>query len=427
MLGLRTEKAGPGQRQDLPGVHVAQSAPTAEQIVAQKLAQFGRSRRRFAHALAKRHNVQVPADAEQFFAAVESGNWERIDVAFRKINGGDASASQTDTRSSEVAHLWPAIIDAYGVAEQVHLWPAQKLLDYGNAILGSLRPGMVYVGGTDDGRWIPEFLNDTSGAESHIIITQNALAAGDYEDYLRLQYDGQLANLSDTESQQAFAQYVADAQKRLEHDQQFPDEPKQIRPGEDVRIVDGKAQVSGQVAVMSINELLLQNLMQKNPDLSFAIQESFPLNGTYANALPLGPLMELNAANQQNPFTSEKASQSLDYWRNAAQQVLTDPEASNSEATLRSYSHDVVATANLLAAHSFSGDAEEAYQLATQLWPGNPESVGRLANLLAAGGRDAEARQLLDNFAQNYPDEQQALERIRASTTLLWNTKPQGR
>jgi hypothetical protein len=90
-----------------------------------------------------------------------------------------------------------------------------------------------------------------------------------------LQYDDRLANLSEEESKRAFADYVADAQKRLEHDQQFPDEPKQIRPGEDVRIVDGKVQVSGQIAVMAINEKLLQALMQKKPDLTFAIQESF--------------------------------------------------------------------------------------------------------------------------------------------------------
>ncbi|MSU36329.1 MAG: hypothetical protein EXS36_14780 [Pedosphaera sp.] len=53
-------------------------------------------------------------------------------------------------------------MQALGVAEQVHEWPAQKFLDYGNGVLDSLRPGMVYVGGTDNGRWIPELLNDTS-------------------------------------------------------------------------------------------------------------------------------------------------------------------------------------------------------------------------------------------------------------------------
>jgi hypothetical protein len=29
---------------------------------------------------------------------------------------------------------------------------------------------MVYVGGTDNGRWIPELLNDTNDGERHIIV-----------------------------------------------------------------------------------------------------------------------------------------------------------------------------------------------------------------------------------------------------------------
>ena len=39
------------------------------------------------------------------------------------------------------------------------------------------------------------------------------------------------------------------------HDQQFPDEPKQIRPGEDITAIDRRLQVAGQVAVMAINEM----------------------------------------------------------------------------------------------------------------------------------------------------------------------------
>jgi hypothetical protein len=39
-------------------------------------------------------------------------------------------------------------------------------------------PGMVYVGGDDNGRWVPELINDTSDGEHHIVITQNCLADG---------------------------------------------------------------------------------------------------------------------------------------------------------------------------------------------------------------------------------------------------------
>src|SRR2546423_1124417 len=206
----------------------------------------------------------------------------------------------------------------------------------------SLRPGMVYVGGTDNGRWVPELLNETSGLDPHIIVTQNAFADSRYIEYMQTLYGERFSPLTSEDSQRAFQEYVTDAQRRLEHDQQFPNEPKQVRPGEAIRILDVKVQVSGQVAVMTINEKLLQTLMQKNPDLAFAMQESFPMRGTYADALPLGPLMELRALDGQNGFTPERAAQSLDYWRSTAQQLLSDPEANGSPAALKSYSHDAV-------------------------------------------------------------------------------------
>jgi hypothetical protein len=139
------------------------------------------------------------------------------------------------------------------------------------------------------------------------------LADARYLDYVGTLYGDRMVTLTQEDSQRVFQEYVADAQKRLEHDQMFPNEPKQVRPGEDIRAVDGKVQVSGQAAVMAINEKLLQTLMAKNPGLSFALQESFPLKGTYADALPLGPLMELHGQDGQNPFTVERAAQSLDY------------------------------------------------------------------------------------------------------------------
>jgi len=79
-----------------------------------------------------------------------------------------------------------------------------------------------------------------------------------------------------------------------------------------------------------------------------------------------------------------------------------------------------VAAANLLAAHNFSAEAEEGYRLATQLYPGNPESVSALAGLLANSGRGSEARQLLDAFALQYPDQLKDLKKLSAAAHVIW-------
>jgi hypothetical protein len=407
-----------GVQQAFPAEHRSDSttAATAEEIVASKVSQFARSRRELVRAIGRRLKKQVPPEVNKFFDAVESGRWDEIKAHWDALARRSGQYDYSTNDWAELDPFWPAVLDAYGVAEQAHEWPAQKLLDYGNAILGSLRPGMVYMGGTDNGRWIPELLNETS-SDQHIVVTQNALADARYLDFINTLYGDRFSALTPEDSQAAFQAYVADAQKRLEHDQKFPDEPKQVRPGEDIRMVDGKAQVSGQTSVMAINERLLQTLRQKNPDLSFAVEESFPLRGTYQDAVPLGPLMELGVSGDE--FTAERAQQSFQYWQAVAQEVLADPDATGSPAVLKSYSHDTVAAANLLAARNFPAEAEQAYRLGTQLWAGNPESVGGLADLLAQKGREAEARQLLGDFAQQYPDEQKNLERVSATWRLI--------
>ena len=49
------------------------------------------------------------------------------------------------------------------------------------------------------------------------------------------------------DSQHSFNDYLMDAQRRLQHDHDRPNEQRQIKPGEDVRLADNKVQVSGQV------------------------------------------------------------------------------------------------------------------------------------------------------------------------------------
>jgi hypothetical protein len=230
---------------------------TPEQIVAKKLALFAKRHRALVHKIADHYHLKVPSDVDRFFAAVEAGNWEEAHSIFHALRGGDQQQPGNGPASDDLRKFWRPILEAYGAAEQAQLWPAQQLLDYGNSVLGSLRPGMAYVGGTDPGCFIPTMLNETSDGDQHIVFTQNALADSSYIDYLNFLYGDQLNTLTADDNKNAFAQYTADAQQRLEHDQQFPDEPKQLLPGEDVKMVNGSLNVSGVTAVMAINEVLL--------------------------------------------------------------------------------------------------------------------------------------------------------------------------
>ena len=123
------------------------------------------------------------------------------------------------------------------------------------------------------------------------------------------------------DSQIAFQQYIADAQRRLQHDMQFPTEPKQIRPGEDVRVIDNKISVSGQVAVMAINGLLTKVIFDKNPDHEFFVEESFALDWMFPYLSPFGIIMKIN----REPLveiTQDMVKKDHDFWSQYSDRLI---------------------------------------------------------------------------------------------------------
>jgi len=152
------------------------------------------------------------------------------------------------------------------------------------------------------------------------------------------------------------------------------------------------------------------------------LEESFPFKSTYEGAVPLGAIMELRAQDGQNALTAERAAQSVDYWRSTAQQILSDPEASSSPETLKSWSKMAVGQANLFAQRNYTAEAEQTYRLSMEMWPRNIESVSNLSDLLLRTGRAVEAHRLVEDFARSHPDLTSALETLRPG--IIVTTKP---
>ena len=384
-------------------VHMGGVTSAPEQIVSGKVTQFANSRLKITQAMAKRFKVSFSAEVQAFFDAATAGKWEELNARFSSLK----KRRESGENAEDLNVLWGPILETLLIAECAHEWPAQKLLDYGDKVLGTLRPGMVYVGGTDPGRGIPTLLNETGDGERHIVLTQNALADNTYLQYVNFLYGDQMATLTPEESQHAFDEYIADAQKRFDHDQQFPEEPKQLQPGENVSLSDNRVQVSGQIAVMGINEKLLQAIMNKNQNLSFALEESFPLKSTYADAAPLGPIMELRVQNQESSFNQDTAAQASDYWKSLAQQFASDTEEPPDSLARKTYSKMAAAQANLLADHNYGADAEQAYRSAVEICPSSPEAVFGYINLLVQQSRFNEAIPIAERAVQAAPDYQQ--------------------
>ena len=126
---------------------------------------------------------------------------------------------------------------------------------------------------------------------------------------------------SGEDNQIAFNNYIADVQQRLQHDMSNPTAPRQIKPGEDVKIIDNRVQVQGQVAVMAINGLLTKVIFDKNPDHEFYVEESFPLDWMYPYLEPFGIIMKIN----RQPLAEldeEKMNRDHEYWSRYSERLI---------------------------------------------------------------------------------------------------------
>ncbi|MBI5384562.1 MAG: DUF1573 domain-containing protein [Verrucomicrobia bacterium] len=107
------------------------------------------------------------------------------------------------------------------------------------------------------------------------------------------------------DSQRCFADYMADAQERMKKGK--------LKPGEDVRVIDNRVQVSGQVAVMQINALLAKRIFDKNPERQFYVEENFPLDWMYPYLTPHQLILKLNRE-PVSQLTDAMVKADREYW-----------------------------------------------------------------------------------------------------------------
>jgi len=135
--------------------------------------------------------------------------------------------------------------------------------------------------------------------------------------------DREIYIASPEDSQHCFNEYLTDAQRRLQHDMQFPNEPKQIRLGEDVKVIENRVTVAGQVAVMAINGLLTKVMFDHNPKNEFYVEESFPLDWMYPHLTPYGVIMKINR--QPMPSLPEDAmDRDHQFWKQYSNRLTGD-------------------------------------------------------------------------------------------------------
>jgi len=288
--------------------HSASSWSLDKSGASTQLKQFVAAQEIQARALAKQDGNKLPSEFDAFYKAAETGDWQDATNLFGQMR------KHLDGDSSLLGSWWSATLDADGV-----FWtfpPGDKYaIAFGNDIIQSIPAGSIYFGGADPGRFVVTALMESHAAgKPFFMLSQNPLADVTYLHYLRAMYGGKIHTLTDEDAQKSFQDYKTDAQRRLSHDKQFPNEPRQLKPGEDVRLdSNGQIQLRGQMAVIGIRELLTKTIFDKNPDREFYFVEGFPLDWMYPYLEPHGLIMKINR--QQLPELSDEIVQrDSDYW-----------------------------------------------------------------------------------------------------------------
>jgi beta-lactamase regulating signal transducer with metallopeptidase domain len=290
-----------------------------EQVRSFSISKFDQSQKLAAGA-----DEQITPEFNRFFVAATNGDWQIVTNMYEDFKRRHPQYSHGTNESDE--HLstpyWSPVLEiCLAYDHLVNCDPKYTAL-FVDEVLRSVPAGSIYFGGTDPGRGLPTaFSKSHENGNPFFTLTQNALADGSYLEYLRSMYGSSLYIPTEQDSQRCFQDYSTDAKKRLFHDRDFPTEPKQIRPGENVREVGGQVGVSGKVAVMSINAGLAKLIFDRNSDRNFFIEESFPLDWMFPYLEPHGLVMKIN----RTPLT-ELSEESLhhdrEYWQEQVTQMI---------------------------------------------------------------------------------------------------------
>ena len=312
LLGTALFIGGCGKKQPASTWSLDKSETSAQlkSFVAEKEAQ--------ANAAAKTDGQELPPEFKPFFTAAKKGDWLTVSNAFHDFSkhaGQYEHSGKTDERLRGAA--WEAVKETWGAFDSFFVGGEKYSAAYGNDIIDSIPPGSIYFGGTDPGRFLVTALQKSHvDGDPFFTLTQNALADGTYLKYLRSMYGEKIYIPTDDDSQKCFQDYTEDVTRRRQNNQ--------LKPGEDIRTdSNGRVQVSGQVAVMEINGLLVKTIFDKNPDREFYVEESFPLDWMYPNLEPHGLIMKINR--QQLPALSDKiVKRDHDYWTKYVAPMIGD-------------------------------------------------------------------------------------------------------
>lgn len=271
-----------------------------------ELISFAARKEAQAWELGAQFKAELPPVVWAAFAAARRGNWLEICRVWKELAQLSSDPNVPKPDPGLAAQIWNYLLEIRIAFDQFGLGEPKYAFAFGRGIIESIPPGSIYFGGTDPGRGLVTALcHAHETGDPFFTVTQNAFADRTYWQYLRAIYGAKISLLSEADRENAYDAYIQDAQFRQKN--------KQLKPGEQLGMVDGRAQINNAIAVMAINGLLTRLFFDRNPGREFFVEESFPLEWMYPHLAPQGLIMKI-ARQPLATLTPDQIERDREFW-----------------------------------------------------------------------------------------------------------------
>lgn len=229
----------------------------------------------------------------------------------------------------------------------------------------SMEPHSVFFGGTDPGRFVPTYMIYSANFRPDVyLITQNALADDTYMSVERDLYGDEIWIPSKEDSAESFQIYVEEVQSGKRN------------ANADLKIENGRVQVTGALGVMEINGILTKMMFDhERLRRAFYVEESYVIQWMYRYLSPHGLIMKINK--DPNPLTPQIVKNDMEFWDWYMRRLLKDKAFRRDFAAQKSFSKLRAAIAGLYSHAGRYREAEQAFLEAVLLYPASPEASFR--------------------------------------------------
>ncbi len=250
-----------------------------------------------------------------------------------------------------------------------------------------MEPSSIFFGGTDPGRFVPTYMIYSAMVRPDVyLITQNALADDTYMSVERDLYGNEIWIPSKEDSAEAFNIYVSEVQSGKR------------RKNGDLKIENGRVQVTGALGVMEINGILTQMMFDhERLRHAFYVEESYVIPWMYEYLSPHGLIMKINK--DKNPLNDSIIRNDMEFWDWYTRRLLLDPAFRRDFPAQKGFSKLRAAIAGLYAdsrnrarkdgdVQKYGALAAQAFREAVALYPASPEATFRyIQEILGAASK----------------------------------------